>query len=174
MLILSHPLRMNTSSSEAEVSYQVFSRKNITQNILCCKDSSEFGIKPTMWLVDDHIDRIKILLGTCVQCLSKCKQKHIIRKIYQSQLDNSSSEHQNIQTNMPSDIENQTDNIKYNREIHIDQLSQLVGKLTDENNNLSEFELNITFNVRDENNSISQITKKIRDEFAEGDGYKWK
>ena len=111
---------------------------------------------------------------TCVQCLSKRKQKHIIRKISQSQLDNSSSEHQNIQTNMPSDIENPTDNIEYNREIHIDQLSQLVGELTDENNNLSEFELNITFDVQDENNSISQIAEKIRDEFAEGDGYKWK
>jgi hypothetical protein len=46
--------------------------------------------------------------------------------------------------------------------------------LTDENNNLSELELNITFDVQDENNSISQIAEKIRDEFAEGDGYKWK
>ena len=75
---------------------------------------------------------------------------------------------------MPSDIEHPTDDIEYNREIHIDQLSQLVGELTDENNNLSEFELNITFDVQDENNSISQIAEKIRDEFAEGDGYKWK
>jgi hypothetical protein len=111
---------------------------------------------------------------TCVQCLSKRKQKNIIRKISQNQLDDSSSERQNIQTNMPSDIENPTDNIEYNREIHIDQLSQLVSELTDENNNLSEFELNITFDVEDENDSISQIAEKIRDEFAEGDGYKWK
>lgn len=110
---------------------------------------------------------------TCVQCLSKRKQKHIIRKISQSQLANSLSD-QNIQTNTPSDIENPTDNIEHNREIHIDQLSQLVGELTDENNNLSEFELNVTFDVQDENNSISQIAEIIRDEFAEGDGYKWK
>jgi hypothetical protein len=74
---------------------------------------------------------------------------------------------------VPSDVENSTDNVEYNREIHIDQLSQLVGELTDENN-LSEFELNVTFDVQDENNSISQIAEKIRDEFAEGDGYKWK
>ena len=98
----------------------------------------------------------------------------MIRKISASQLANSSSEHQNTQTNVPSDVENSTDNVEYNREIHIDQLSQLVGELTDENNKLSEFELNVTFNVQDENNSISQIAKKIRDEFAEGDGYKWK
>ena len=111
---------------------------------------------------------------TCVQCLSKRKQKHMIRKISASQLANSSSEHQNTQTNVPSDVENSTDNVEYNREIHIDQLSQLVGELTDENNKLSEFELNVTFDVQDENNSISQIAEKIRDEFAEGDGYKWK
>ena len=74
---------------------------------------------------------------------------------------------------MPSGIENPTDNIEDNREIHIDQLSQLVGELIDENN-LPEFELNVTFDVEEGENSISQIAEKIRDEFAEGDGYKWK
>jgi len=53
--------------------------------------------------------------------------------------------------------------IEYNREIHIDQLSQLVSELTDESNNLSEFELNVTSDVQYENNSISQIAEKIRD-----------
>ena len=54
------------------------------------------------------------------------------RKISQSQLDNSSSEHHPIL-----------------------EKSILINyrELTDENNNLSEFELNITFDVRDENNS---------------------
>jgi hypothetical protein len=110
---------------------------------------------------------------TCIQCLSKRKKKHVIRKISQSQLGDNSSEHQHIQTNVPSGIENPTDNIEDNREIHIDQLSQLVGELIDENN-LPEFELNVTFDVEEGENSISQIAEKIRDEFAEGDGYKWK
>ncbi|CAG8646534.1 5522_t:CDS:1, partial [Paraglomus occultum] len=38
------------------------------------------------------------------------------------------------------------------------------GELTDKNNNLSEFELNVTFDVQDENYSISQIAEIIRDE----------
>ena len=45
------------------------------------------------------------------------------------------------------------------------EFSTLDSTLTDENNNLSEFELNVTCNAQDENNLISQIAEKIRDEF---------
>jgi len=41
-------------------------------------------------------------------------------------------------------------------------------------NNLFEFELDVIFDNNEGENSISQITERIRDEFAEGDGYKWK
>ena len=67
---------------------------------------------------------------TCIQCLSKRKKKHVIRKISQSQLGDNSSEHQHIQTNVPSSIENPTDNIEDNREIHIDQLYQVCENRT--------------------------------------------
>lgn len=99
--------------------------------------------------------------------------KNLIKKSSQSQLGDNSSEDQNMQINAPAGIDDPTDNIEDNREVHIDQLSQLVSGLVDRNN-LSEFELNVTFDIEEGENSISQIAEKIRDEFAEGDGYRWK
>ena len=105
--------------------------------------------------------------------LSKRKKKNLIKKSSQSQLGDNLSEDQSMQISAPASIDNPTDNIEDNREVHIDQLSQLVSGLVD-GNNLSEFELNVTFDTEEEENSISQIAEKIRDEFAEGDGYRWK
>ena len=77
--------------------------------------------------------------------------------------------HQNIRIF----IDIQTDNVENKGEVHIDELSQLVSELVS-GNNLFEFELDVIFDNEEGENSISQIAERIRDEFAEGDGYKWK
>jgi len=111
------------------------------------------------------------LSKTCVQCLDKRKKRHIIHKNSLNQLEDGSSEYQDTDTSSAIDI--QTDNIENKGEVHIDELSQLVSELVS-GNNLFEFELDVIFDNDEGENSISQITERIRDEFAEGDGYKWK
>jgi len=111
------------------------------------------------------------LSKTCVQCLDKRKKRHIIHKNSLNQLEDGSSEYQDTDTSSAIDI--QTDNIENKGEVHIDELSQLVSELVS-GNSLFEFELDVTFDNEEGENSISQITERIRDEFAEGDGYKWK
>jgi len=113
------------------------------------------------------------LSKTCVQCLDKRKKRHIIHKHSLNQLEDSSSEHQHIQTDASLAIDIQTDNVENKEEVHIDDLSQLVSELVS-GNNLFEFELDVIFDNKERENSISHIAERIRDEFAEGDGYKWK
>ena len=113
------------------------------------------------------------LSKTCIQCLDKRKRRHIIHKNLQNQLEDSSSEYQDIRTDTPLAVDIQTDDVENYKEVHIDELSQLVSELV-EGNNLFEFELDVIFDIEEGENSISQIAERIRDEFAEGDGYKWK
>ena len=100
------------------------------------------------------------LSKTCIQCLSKRKKKHVIRKFSQTQLGENSSEYQNIQTNTTSAIDNPTDDIEDTREVHIDELSQLVSELVDANH-LSEFELDVTFDTRKERAQSLKFLKKF-------------
>ena len=110
----------------------------------------------------------------CVQCLDKRKKRHIIHKNSLNQLEDGSSEYQDIQTDTSSAIDIQTDSIENNKgEVHIDELSQLVNGLV-LGNNLFKFELDVIFDNEEGENSISQIAERIWDEFTEGDRYKWK
>ena len=111
------------------------------------------------------------LSKTCVQCLDKRKKRHIIHKNSLNQLEDGPSEYQDTDTSSAIDI--QTDNVENKREVHIDELSQLISELVSKNN-LLEFELDVIFDDEEGENSISQIAERIRDEFAEGNGYKWK
>ena len=90
--------------------------------------------------------------------------------MFKNQLEDSPPEYQDMRTNTSSATDIQTDNVEDNKEVHISQLSQLVSELVD-GDNLSEFLLDVTFDVEEEENSISQIAERIRDEFAESDGY---
>jgi len=113
------------------------------------------------------------LSKTCVQCLDKRKKRHIIHKNSLNQLEDGSSEYQDIQTDTSLAIDIHTDDVENKVKVHIDELSQLVSELVS-GNSLFEFELDVTFDNEEGENSISQIAERIRDEFAEGDGYKWK
>ena len=92
------------------------------------------------------------------------KDASFIKILYQ--LEDGSSEY--LDRYIISAIDIQTDNVENKRKV---ELSQLVGALVSEND-LFEFELDVIFDNEEGENSISQIAERIRDEFAESDGYK--